>query len=191
MKSYLLLIASLIFIHPLLHAQDGENKPVIKFGLAATLETNSDVFEDGFHRNSGIGFSKILLPVIIKSRIKIEPEISYRSRDANSSLDYKLWQFGLGGYYFFPYNEINIYFGPGFGFEKLTSVIYSTNDEAVTTTTYNYGVAFGAEYFLSRHFSTGIEARVNRYFSNGTGNFDIKITHLAIIPRIYLGVYFQ
>ncbi len=190
MKNYLLFIVSFIILSSFLLAQNSEDEESFKFGIAATLETSSDVFQDEFHRNTNIGFSKILLPVIFKSLLKIEPEVGYRSRDVKF-VDYKLWQLGLGIYYFSEYNDINFYLGPRFGFEKLTSPLYSREDEMATTTSYNYGITLGSEYFLSKHFSVGSEVQINKYIFNGTDSFAIKLSHVSIIPGIYLSLYLK
>lgn len=190
MKVYHLFIPLLVFLSSFLLAQKSENEKSLKFGIAATMETSSDVFEDGFHRYTDIGFSKILLPVIFKSLVKIEPEIGYRSGDGKY-VDYKLWQIGLGIFYYSKYNDINIYLGPRIGFEKLSSPLYNIDDEMETTTSYNYGLTLGSEYFLSKHFSIGSDVQINKYIFNGSDSFEIKLSHISIIPRIYLCLYLK
>jgi len=190
MYSKLIFSIILLCISPLF-AQSDENTSAVKFGISATLEKSSYVYTDAYHRYTDIGFSEILFPVIVRSIIKIQPEFSYRSSDSKESFDYRLWQFGLGIFYFFQYNDINFYLGPRYGIEKLESTLWSTEDEKSTSSFYNYGATFGSEYFLSKNFSVGGEFRINKYIFNDAGDFDIEISHLTLVPVIYLSFYIK
>lgn len=189
MKSLLFFVLIVLFFNSSLFSQIEEDIPIIKFGISATLEKSSYIYTDSYHRYTDIGFSEILLPVIVKSLIKVQPEFSYRSSDSKESLDYRLWQFGLGIFYFFQYNDINFYLGPRYGFEKLKSTLWSTAEEKSTSTFYNYGATFGSEYFLSKNFSVGGEFRITKYIFDDSGDYDIEISHLSLVPVIYLSFY--
>ena len=191
MKINLFFILIILFFSSLLFAQNDEDIPIIKFGISATLEKSSEVYTDGYHRYTDIGFSKIMFPVIIKSLIKIQPEFSYRSYNSKKSWDYRLWQFGLGIFYFVQYNDIHFYLGPRYGFEKLKSTLWSTEDEKSISTFHNYGVTLGSEYFLSKNFSIGGEFRINKYIFNDAEEFDIDLSHLSLIPVLYLSFYIK
>jgi len=182
---YIFLLISLSF------AEKNESKKLFKFGISATLEKSSDIYTDGFHSYTNIGFSKILLPVIFKSLIKIVPEIGYRNRDSKEMSEYTLWQIGIGIFYFYQFNDINIYSGPRIGFEKLKSTLFSTDDEMLTNNFINYGLTIGSEYFFSENFSIGSELQINKYIFNDTNSFEIEISHLSLVPVLYLSFYLK
>ena len=189
MKSNIFFIVLFLFLCSSLCAQKDENVTFVKLGISATLEKSSDIYTDRFHQQTDIGFSKILLPVIINSFIKIQPEIGYRSCNSNESVDYRLWQFGIGVYYFFRYNAINFYSGPRYGFEKLKFPLYSSENEMPIQTYKNFGITLGSEYFLSNNFSVGGELQINKYIFKNSDKYDIKISHFSLVPIFYLSVY--
>lgn len=185
MKTTCILI---ILLSSVLIASNNDSLRVVKFGIAATLEKSNSVYWDGFHSSTHIGFSKILLPIIFKSQIKIMPEIGLQSYKNRQTTDYTLWQLGLGIYYFHPYKDINIYTGPRAGLEKLKLVL-SGDDTEESITYYNLGITIGAEYFLSENFSFGCELQAGKYFSDDY--FNIEISDLTFIQMLYLSFYLK
>jgi len=162
----------------------------LHFGFAATFEKNSAVYSDGFHRRTEFGFSKLLLPVIYKSFLKIQAEIGFNGQTYRD-LTYHLWQYGIGIYYCFSKKKIRYYVGPRMGFEKLRSFVYSNSDDKIKTTTYkDLGLTTGAEFLFNRHFSCGTEIQFNRYYYKISNGFTIENVHLAIVPSLYLTFYF-
>ncbi len=186
MKHYIFF--TIIFLSSLLYGQHDSSNTLIKFGISATLEKSSDIYIDGVHRYTDIGFSKILIPLLYKTFLKIEPECGYRSRTSKDTYTYKMWQYGIGVYYYFSYKVINMYFGPRYGLEKVTSTL-SSEEETSTNTYYNYGMTLGFEYHLSNNFSFGSEFQINKYVLNEIMGIEVDISHYSITPVLYLSVY--
>ena len=189
MKSILNFVILFLFFNSVLYAQEEKNNILWKFGISATLEKNSDILTDGVHRDTKIGFSKILFPVIFKSFLKIQPEFAYHSQDSRDTNKYESWKFGLGIFYYYPYNKIVIYSGPRFGLEKLRSSFYSDNGEYSTSNFFNYGIILGTEYFLSNIFSVGSEFQINKYILRESYSEDFEVSHLTVVPVLYLSLY--
>jgi len=189
MKFNLLFILIFLLVNSFLYGQSSSNNSYLKFGISATLEKSTDIYADGFHKYTDIGFSKILFPVIYDSKIKFQPEIGYRSRESKDSYsyNYSMWQFGLGIFYYTKYEEINIYIGPKIGFEELISKTIGEKEK--NSDYYHYGIVIGSEYFLSKNFAFGGELQINKYFIDKLIGIEIDVSQFSFVPVIYLSFY--
>lgn len=186
MKVSIVVIALLVCIFPIFAQPSSQN---IHFGFAATLEKSTDVYTDGFHSRTEIGFSKVLFPIMYRSFLKIQPELGYNSQ-TYKDFSYRMWQYGIGIYYCLVRQRMRFYLGPRLGYEKLRSSVFSNNDEMTTATYKDYGLTIGSEYLFGSNMTCGAEVRFNRYHFKEPG-FDFERIHYALIPSLYLAFYFK
>lgn len=131
--------------------------------------------------------NKMVITINAHPNFRIQPEVGYfqtKTNDKNLKEDLidKSFSYGLGMYGMWQKDKTNLYAG-------LKYIVSKSIDEGVEVTTtynpnppYNYittydkttititnsivGLVLGGEYFLSRHFSVGAEAGLQRMESN-------------------------
>lgn len=141
-----------------------------KVGLTATVQETS------------LG---IMVPVWFNNHFMLAPAFSVKSAQ-NIGTDYSI---GLIPRFYFKKETLSPYIGLKVG--SLINVPSSTNSVNTTTVVdLMGGVAFGAEYFLSDHFSFGVETQgnftksgkdSNRFGNPGGVNFNTATMFLATV----------
>jgi len=158
----ILLILSLLIIQSNLFSQE------IDVGLGLTLEYPQKI---QYERNFGdINIYKFYLPITISNRIRILPEIAYWDLKHTYNKDtykYSVFHYGIGLYYFIPFNSTSIYMGPRLAIVDVTNPSQYNSSNRITSKTDNtYGITFGAEHKIIKNFSIGFEVQYNYYEIN-------------------------
>jgi hypothetical protein len=166
------MIMVLAFATHVIQAQETPPKVEIRkagFGMKFSLLGMDDL---GITTNlsGGKAFFASVNPI---KNFRIEPEFgyassTYRSPNSGNELSSKGSHYGASIYYMFQKGNANFYFGPTLQVQKI-----STDQEQFVSTNYSgypiykatnveskgtsLGLIAGAEYFMSRHFSFGME----------------------------------
>lgn len=106
--------------------------------------------------------SSVSIP-ITSSSLRIEPEIGF-SRESVSSEDDAQTQstltVGTGGFLVSRYDDARLLLGGRVGLSRrASSVEFNSEEETSSAIDFLIGPAIGGEYYLSDHFSMGVEAR--------------------------------
>ena len=146
------------------YGQENEGIQKNKFGVGVMIERGS----------------KIYFPILIKPRIRLEPEISfnqneYKKNDFES--EYTALSVGMGVLSLTQYENITTYYGVRFGYiNTLNKNEYNfLTREGISKNTQNgYYIApvGGAEYSFAKRFSIGPEISIDYSNSNGNENTD-------------------
>ncbi|NOR86038.1 MAG: hypothetical protein GQ527_00370 [Bacteroidales bacterium] len=118
--------------------------------------------EETFKRSFGLSGSiqgnqfGILIPIWLGQKFVIAPSFEIKIAESIGG-DYS---FGLSPRYYFKTEKLSPYAGLKIG--TLLNTLTSENENSSTVKIdYLFGLAFGAEYFLSNNFSFGVEAQAN------------------------------
>ncbi len=147
----------------------------------------------------GFDYSNVLVPITWGSKLRTEFELGfwrYARSWEQSGQGMSNGRLSVGIYFLQPrLNEKMIfYFGPRIGLNRFThwheSEYSSPNRQSQSRTDWNFDAAFGGEYYLSRHFSLGGEARLLYYrfgkFADDEDEKESLITSKAmVIFRFY------
>ena len=143
-----------------------ENKTRIGFGTTIENLFVRHNEPQVYQLNYATPMSTFRLPIFIKSKFKIEPELaiwSYKTDSKYSESTYLTFRYGCGIYLTKNFIKTSIYLGPRFAVNHAIftnnnknnpNIDYSKNDVA-------FGLSVGGEYFLSEHFSLGSEIQLN------------------------------
>ena len=129
-----------------------------KIGIGVSISPLSSLaLTDGGVTVPGGAFA-FYVPINIGENFKVEPELGFfrykASQGDNESTDTQ-WRFGTGLFYVFSEREsLRPYVGPRLG---IVSTSEKFNDESDTQTDFFVGLALGAEYYFSSHFTLGGE----------------------------------
>jgi hypothetical protein len=160
MKTFILyLFAAIIFIFLLMptgHGQSSSNDDarVITFGMGLRATPFSDDYDVTPN-------ASMLFAINFLNKWRLEPSVSfYIENDNDEGIEQYAAKLGLGGFWMFQREKTNFYTGGRveytYAYRKYS---LSVNNQLSTETTnvYAFGPFIGAEYFLGRHFSIGIE----------------------------------
>jgi hypothetical protein len=141
-----------------------------KVGLTATIQESS---------------MGIMVPVWFTNHFMLAPAFSMKTAQ-NIGTDYSI---GFIPRFYFKKETLSPYIGLKIG--SLINMPSSTNTVSTSTVVdFMGGIAFGAEYFLSDHFSLGVEAQgnytksgkdSNRFGNPGGSNFNTATMFLATV----------
>ena len=178
-------------------AQSEAEHVVSAFGLGFSMQQR--LLDETAEPSYGFDFSNVLVPITWGSKFRTEFELGFwryvRSWE-QSGQGRSNGRLSVGIYFLRPrLNEKMIfYFGPRFGFDRTSywheSEYSSPKKHTQSRTDWNFDAAFGGEYYLSRHFSLGGEARLlyNRFgkFADEEDEKESLITSRAMaIFRFY------
>jgi len=169
-----------------------DNKTRIGFGttIASRLVSSRETYG-----TFAMSMTAFRLPVFIKSKFKIEPDLAFWSRkykDKYSESTISLIRYGCGFYFTKNFEKTSLSFGPRFTVNHQDNSYKTTWDNHKTSMNdVALGFAFGGEYFLSEHFSLGSEIQLNYWYmgaENDSNNYpDTTFKNEAlIIFRFYL-----
>jgi hypothetical protein len=156
-------------------AQAPDAKSGVKIGLGVFLNPSA-ILGDGGGLDGlflPIGLGNFTVPVLLGSRVRLEPEFGFVSVSSEFtpaggaetfSVSQSVWRYGLNAHVvILERGDLRPYAGLRVGWMRYSSRQTTTTDEFETSRgdTY-YGLAVGGEYFVSPFFSLGGEIQVNR-----------------------------
>lgn len=180
MKTANIFIAILIFASSALHAQENVSKPNDETSnvklkmLGLGFRTSPFNIEDLYQNYIPITNNKIIVTINPLKNFRIQPEFGYyRSKEfstlINDDLIGRTFSVGAGFYGMWQKGNVNFYIGPKFTnvsgeFDSVDSDYnpnppYNTIYRKTTnsSSSFNYGLISGGEYFFGNHFSVGAE----------------------------------
>ena len=135
---------------------------ILAFMLVIQSNAQENENQEPFKRTIGLSGSiqasqfGILIPIWLGDKFVIAPSFEIKIAESVGG-DYS---FGLSPRYYFKTEKLSPYAGL-----KIGALINTLTSENQNTTSvkidYLFGLAFGAEYFLSNSFSFGVEAQAN------------------------------
>lgn len=176
---FLLLLGAIVLstAGPLHGLEESLRKPT-RIGIGVPFGRKLVLIEDDEFIFQPTGFSNIYIPVLLQSKLRLEPEFglwrySYsRDNGSESSSTYTSLRVGLG---FFPIKQtgrVSLYYGLRLGITR-TATSWESHGESddASKTDFYIGPGFGGEYFFTDQLSIGGEAQVN-YISVGQWSDD-------------------
>jgi hypothetical protein len=166
-----------LLVAELLHAQEQQPDKRTQVGIGITIGKEFTVSgEDGSFIFLPVGFTNIYVPILIRSKFRIEPELGwFRSSQSGDITEYSFtsFRYGLGIFSATQKQKMHLYYGLRLGINR-TSISYKSaefflSNEGTSKTDFFIGPSLGGEYFFSDHFTLGGEAQLN-YIS--IGQFD-------------------
>lgn len=152
-------LASLLLFGPPVNAQSQEGSTV---GLGVSINAPSVTTNQNGSRAFSLAPFTFTIP-ITRSSLRLEPELGFsrsnRSID-DRSVTSSVLTVGTGVFYLSRFDDTLLQIGGRVGLSRLSDTEELRNDEETNSrTNFSIGPAVGGEYYLSDHFSLGLEAR--------------------------------
>jgi hypothetical protein len=193
-KITLIFLLQISVFSSLLSAQSDSLDLDLRIGIGATLEKEYGVKTYRYTPPS-VGITKLYLPIIYKSKLKIVPEFGYWDYNVEyyeNKYSYTITHYGINLNYIFLYKPALFYFGPRFAVDHVVFPYFEYDEEFKDSKNdYIYGLTLGGEYFLSNHFTMGFDLQFN-FFKIGKEAEESQIEEKvkALESVIYFCFYF-
>lgn len=164
-----------------------------KIGIGVSISPLASLFstDTGLLSVPGGTFA-FYVPINIGETIKVEPELGffrYKVSQGDNESSETQWRLGTGLFYVFAEREsLRPYLGPRVG---IVSTSDKVNGEGDTQTDFFVGLALGAEYYFSSHFTLGGEFQFNYVnFGSPEGIDDLSRNLFSSNGLIFVRWYF-
>jgi len=190
-----LLISGFAFALLLIQPVQSQPQEDVTVGLGVSINTLDLALADGSGRTASLSPFTFTLPVTTSS-FRLDPEIGFfrssQSTDQRSQSQ-SVFTAGTGAFYLSQYDNAQLLIGGRLGLRRRGfTQEFGDDEESRSAIDFLIGPAVGGEYYMSPHFSIGVEARfiyVNRGTSEETPE-DVSASQLRTSGVASLRVHF-